>query len=125
MIPGSNLLNVALSVIGKQTVLYYRATGRTKNSVGQWVTEYADGFARDGNLQPVPKSLFSKAGLDYQKNYLSCYFSGDTSDIQRGESGDSFVFGGRRWQFLSETDWSKIDGWTVTLAVDIGEEPGH
>lgn len=121
MIPGSNLLNVALSVIGKQPVLYYRATGRTKNSVGQWVTEYSEPFQVLGSLQAVPKSLFSQAGLDYQKNYLNCYFSVNAHDIRRGESGDMFVYGGRRWQFLSATDWSNQDGWSATIAVDIGE----
>ena len=42
MIPGSNLLNMALSVIAKQTVAYYQANGRALNAVGQYVTTFND-----------------------------------------------------------------------------------
>ena len=34
MIPGANVLNMAFRVIAKQTVIYFAATGRTLNSVG-------------------------------------------------------------------------------------------
>lgn len=120
MIPGSNLLRVALSVIGQQTGQLYRATSRTKNSIGQWVTEYAAPRPVTGSIQAVPRSTYADLGLDFTKVYIACYFSVDVSDIQRGQSADQMTWNGRRWEFITESDWFAIDGWTGLIAVDVG-----
>lgn len=119
MIPGSNILLAALTQITPQELKIYRFAGRTKNTIGQWVTSYAPAETILGSVQAVPRSVYQNIGLDYQKNYMYCFMVGDFSDIKRGESGDQMEYGGKRWQFLSEADWSNQDGWVYELAVEV------
>lgn len=114
------MLRVALSAIGQQRVQYIRATSRTKNAVGQWATTYAAPVSWLGSVQPVPRSTYSEMGLDFSKSYVACYFPRDVSDIQRGQSADQMIWNGRRWEFINESDWFGIDGWTGLIAVDVG-----
>lgn len=120
MIPGMNILNTALTVIARQEALYHRAVSRGTNAIGQWVTTYAAPVPIRGSIQAVPRETYQNLGLDYQKNYLSCYFTGNVSGIQRGESGDQMTWNGRRYQFLSESEWYAMDGWNGLMAVEIG-----
>lgn len=119
MIPGQNLLATALSVIGAPTVTYYRFGGRTKNAVGQFVSDHAP-EQRKGSVQAVPRDLYDKLGLDWQKNYVWFYAVGASQDVTRDTSGDQFDFNGRRYEILSLTDWTPIDGWNGALAVQVG-----
>lgn len=123
MIPGSNLLNAALTVIAKQTVTYYRSTGRALNNVGQDVTTYAAGVSAMGSFQPVPRKLYTAYGLDLQKSYFTFYVSSNVIDVERDVSGDQIAFNGRRFQCESNNDWYAIDGWKGVLCVDIGANP--
>lgn len=118
MIPGSNLLATALSVIGAPTVTYYRYAGRSRNEVGQYVTEVSQ-ETRQGSVQAVSRNLYEQLGLDLQKNYVWFYAIGSTQDIGRDVSGDQFDFNGSRYEILSLTDWTPIDGWNGALAVQV------
>lgn len=122
MIPGANLLKMALSAQGQQFALWHRATGRQLNAVGQWVTAYANPILISGSIQATPKTLYAANGLDYQKNHITCFFDLGVNVIQRGESGDQLTYAGRRWQFLSGTNWQPQDKWQELIAVDIGED---
>jgi hypothetical protein len=117
MIPGSNLLNMALSVINTQTVQYYKAKSRTLNAVGQYVTSYDDPINVAGSFQPVPRTLYEKYGLDLQKDYFTFYVSQDLIDIQRDVSPDQIVFNSKTYQCLSANDWFEMDGWVGILCV--------
>lgn len=117
MIPGANVLNMALSVIAKQSITYFRATGRSLNNVGQDVTTYASPTIILGSFQPVPKRLYQAYGLDLQKTYFTFYASADLIDIQRDVSGDQIAFNGLRYQCESSNDWFNIDGWKGVLCV--------
>lgn len=116
-VPGSNLLNLALSVIAKQTLTYYQATGRTLNAVGQEITTYASPVTVMGSFQPVPRILYEKYGLDFQKSYFTFYASVNLIDIQRDVSADQIAFGSQRYQCLSSNDWFAVDGWKGILCV--------
>lgn len=120
MIPGSNLLDDALSVIASQTITYYRMTGRTLNDIGQDVTAYAPGISIDGSLQPVPRTLYEKLGLNLQNSYYTFYTSNNVLDVARDVSGDQFEFNGSRYQVESNNDWYAQDGWKGVLCVLIG-----
>lgn len=122
MIPGANLLRMALAAQGQQFALWHRATGRELNAIGQWVTSYAAPILISGSIQATPKTAFAANGLDYQKNHITCFFDINASVIQRGESGDQLTYAGRRWQFVGNTDWRAQDGWEELHAVDIGED---
>jgi|SRR5690242_10757908 len=120
MIPGSNLLNIALRVIARQTVIYYKDRSRSQNSVGQDVTSYAGGVPIVGSFQPVPRQLYEKYGLDLQKDYYTFYTSNNVLDVSRNVSGDQIGFKGERFQCESSNDWFPMDGWVGVLCVKIG-----
>lgn len=120
MIPGSNLLNMALRVISKQTVVYHRFTGRKLNENLQDVAHYAPALTISGSLQAVPRSLYQKYGYDMQENYVNFYTSKALLDVARDCSGDQFTFCGNIYQVLSVTPWTQVDGWMAVAAVQIG-----
>lgn len=123
MIPGSNLLNMALTVIAKQAITYYQATGRALNNIGQDVTTYAAATVIVGSFQPVPRQLYQQFGLDLQKSYYTFYTSNNIFDVMRDVSGDQIAFNGQRFQCESNNDWFALDGWKGILCVLIGSEP--
>jgi len=120
LIPGSNILKMALRVIAKQRVLYYEALDRPLNNVGQNVTSYAPAKKIIGSFQPVPRRLYEILGLDFQKSYFNLYTSNDLVDIQRDVSADQIQFQGVRYQCESATEWFAIDGWVAMLCIAIG-----
>ena len=123
-VPGSNILKLALTVIMKQSIIYYQATGRTLNDVGQIVTTYALGVPVLGSFQPVPRSLYPVYGLDLQKDYFTFYASSNIIDVNRDVSGDQLAFQDERFQVESDNDWFSIDGWKGVICVKIGEDGG-
>jgi len=122
-IPGSNLVNLALSVIGGQTVSYYKFTGRTTNTRGLYVPEFADPIDVVGSFQPDPRELVQLMGLDANKTYAAFYTSRtDVLDVGRDRTGDEFTYAGRKYRVLGTTPWEAVDGWAGVMAVDIGAE---
>ena len=117
MIPGANLLNMALSIIAKQTITYYRMIDRELNDVGQDVTVYAAPVSIVGSFQPVPRNLYQLYGLDFQKSYFTFYTSNNVKDVQRDVSGDQIAFNNQRFQCESNNDWFALDGWKGVLCV--------
>jgi hypothetical protein len=124
MIPGQNLLNMALTVIAKQAIRYYHALGRTQNSIGQDITQYAPVKIIYGSWQPVPRHLYEQFGLDFQKDYFVLYTSNNVIDVQRDVSGDQVSFNGQRYQCESNTEWFQLDGWNGILCVHVGVDTG-
>lgn len=122
MIPGSNILKMALTIIAKQSVLYYSEIDRQLNEVGQYITEYSPVATLSGSLQPVPRNLYERYGLDLQKSYFIFYILTNAVGIERGRSGDQIVADGNRYQFESPNDWFFQDGWQGMLCVFIGPE---
>lgn len=119
MIPSSNLLNMALTIIAKQTVTYFQYTGRTTNAIGYDVASFAAGIDLLGSWQPVPRDRYEYLGLDFQRNYVTFYVSKNILDIQRDVSGDQIEYNGKRWQCQSSNDWYAVDGWVGILCVEI------
>jgi len=120
MIPGSNILNMALTLIAKQLVAYFPFNSRVLNSVGQNVTAYSSPFPLAGSLQAVPRQLYQQFGLDLQKNYVTFYTSSNLLDVNRDVSGDQLIYAGRRYQVESANDWFAQDGWKGVLCIDTG-----
>ncbi len=119
MIPGSNLLNMALTVIASQTVVYFTNTGRTNNAIGMYTPTFSPGFPVNGSFQPVPKDKYEIYGLDFSKSYFNFYVSRSVIDLQRNVAGDQLEFQGKRYQCVSKTPWAAIDGWDAVLCVEI------
>lgn len=117
MIPGTNLLDAALTVITGQVVTYYQFTGRATNAIGYDVNTYAAGVALEGSFQPVPRRLYEQYGLDLQKDYATFYAPVNILDVGRDVAGDQIVFNDLRYQCESTNDWYAQDGWVGVLCV--------
>lgn len=126
MIPGSNLLNMALGVIGAQPDVYWRQqTGRTLDEAGEWVPEYAPPLPVKGSLQPLSATRYQQLGLDLARRYFSFFTSAPVQGVGRDRSGDLLDIAGRRYQAesLADGDWGDVDGWREVIIVDIGPTP--
>lgn len=119
MIPGSNLLNLALTVIGRQWFDYYRFKSRAPNRVGLDVTIYELPVNLSGSVQPVLRELYEKFELDLQRDYMTFYVSKDVMDVARDVSGDQMFFNGKIYQCMSITNWFPMDGWVPVLCVAV------
>ena len=119
MIPGSNLLNQAFSLIARQTVSYKAYASRTVSDIGMLVTAYADAVDIQGSVQAVPRELFERYGLDFQKNYIMFYVSQNLIDVTRDVSGDRITYNGKNYQCVSKTDWFGQDGWIGIICVQV------
>lgn len=119
MIPGSNLLNLAMSVIQKQQLGWVAYTGRTIAANGDYVPAYASAVTVYGSIQPVKRTLYSQLGLDFQKNYHNIFVPKEIADIARASAGDHFTYKGQTFQVLSNEPWFRMDGWDQCLCVEI------
>lgn len=120
MIPGQNLLNMALTLIARQSVQYYQFNGRYLNAIGQDVSTYLNPKIVTGSFQPIEKRLYEQYGLDLQKSYFNFYVPRDVIDIRRDVSSDQLVFNNDLYQCLSCTEWIALDGWVAVLCVYVG-----
>lgn len=118
MIP-DNILEVALSALGYQTVTYLRFLSRSTNSIGIIEPVYDSPVEIMGSFQAVPKNLYEQFGLDFQKKYVTFYSSYELLDIQRDVSSDQIVYAGKRYQVESSNDWYAQYNWTGVLCVEI------
>lgn len=123
MIPGVNLLGLALGVIGGQLVRWHHANGRSENELGQWVTAYDAPVDVIGSWQAVDRTRYTAMGLDLAKTYATFYASVAIEGIQREASPDLLDFNGRRHEVANLLDWSAQDGWRGVLVVDVGPVP--
>ena len=119
MIPGSNLLQTAFSVIGQQRVTLHKAVSRETNEIGLDVVTYAAPVTITGSVQAVPRNRYADLGLDLNSNYVTLYTVKCVSDIQRGQSGDKIVFDCKNYEITSKTDWHAIDGWVSVICQQI------
>ncbi len=125
MIPGNNILSVALSAIGSTAVNYFQYSSRTTNAGGVMLTNYlAPQTITTGSVQAVSKTKYEALGLDFEKTYISWHVSMNAIDLKRDISGDVIEVLGRRWQLGGSNDWFGIDGWKSLTAVDIGAATG-
>ena len=118
-VPGSNLLNQALTVIAPQTVQYQRFVSRDTNQIGYDVSVFADPVPVRGSFQPVPRSRYEFQGLDFSKSYWVLFAPLGMIGVDRDVSGDQLTFQGRRYQVESITAWHGVDGWSEALCVEV------
>lgn len=119
MIPGSNLLLRAHKLIGFSSFQYFAFVSRAAGSTGLDVGTYAKVVNLQGSVQPVPRVMYEKLGLNLQKNYYTVYVAKNVIDVARDVSGDQIVFNGTKLQCESVTKWFAIDGWTAIICVEV------
>lgn len=122
IVPGSNLLGMALGVIGSQSVVLYRAIDRDQNPRGDWVTVFAPGVPVEGSWQPVDSRKYVELGLDLKRQYFNFYTSEPIEGAERGTGADQCRRDGRIYEVVGDTPWQSIDGWTSAMFVDIGPD---
>ena len=121
MIPGANLLRMALRLIGPQTVVLYRFSARTLEPNGQWVSAFSSPLVvTEGSLQAVPVTRYAAMGLDYERTYVTWYTSALCQGAARDRAPDQFVWNGRLFDVHSVTPWMLQDGWNEVVGVDVG-----
>lgn len=120
IVPGSNLLSIALTVIAPTAIALSCAIGRTQNAVGEWVTTYAAQVPVEGSWQPVDQTKYESLGLDLSKKYFMFYASEQIDSINRGESPDLAERNGRKYSAVGDVPWNDVDGWQSAMFVDIG-----
>jgi|SRR5882757_4717709 len=119
MIPGSNLLKQALTVIAKQPVDYYQYLSRSTNAIGMFVSIYADPITIRGSFQPVPRNFYQQYGLDLSKSYYTFYTLNDIFSLDRDVAGDKIVAYGKEYQCQSNNDWFSADKWKGVLCIGV------
>lgn len=121
MIPGSNLLVQALTLVTPQTVRYYADAGRTTNAAGMEVSAFAPGVdVPQSSVQAVPLTKYQALGLDFKSKYVSWLAPVNVVGVDRDRSGDEFEWNGRRYKVAAETNWFAQDGWVRVLGQEIG-----
>ena len=123
-IPGANNLRMAFRAISKIPILYYQASGRTTNAVGEWVSSYLPSRTIYGSFQPIEKHKYTHIGLDLQKSYYYFFVPKILVDLQRDISADQLGYLGQRYQIQSNTQWYGSDGWLQILCVEVGIDTG-
>ena len=119
MIPGMNLLNVALTVLTPQTLFYFKFLSMVDNSTGNSIPNYANPVLIPGSFQPVPRRLYQQYGLNFQKDYFTFYTSTEIFDVARDVAGDQLIFENKQYQCLSNNDWFALDGWDGVLCIRV------
>lgn len=122
MIPGINLLNLALGAIQSQQVQWRRHIGTVENSMGQRVPAYDVPRAVSGSLQSIDSTKLQMMGLDLKKTYRTLFTTQLMQTAQPGTSPDQVSYGGRLYNVTTEgmADWGLQDGWYRYLLIDIG-----
>jgi len=139
MIPGSNTLKTALTVIGSQTVNWLQYQSQTIGTTGLSTATYsAPQTIKLGSVQPVPRSRYEAYGLDWQKSYITWFVpdnaptsvkrnpdgSGDVIEWPVNKDGSLIAGKSRRYQLVGDTPWTNVDNWTYVLGLDIGPATG-
>lgn len=125
MIPGINLLNVAMSMLGSQTVEYSRFLGNTTLPNGIKAPSYGEyETVEDCSVQPIPKSNYREKGLNFSREYVTWWVARDVLGLDRDFSGDKIQWNGKTWIVDSDVSWFEQDGWCELVLWNI-EKPGR
>lgn len=123
MIPGSNLLQLAGTVIGFQKGRHWRNKALVEGGDGINTPEYFPPGDIFGSEQAIPRTAYLANGLDLQKDYVMFYSSTRMQDTRRDKAPDLVDFGGSRYTVVSNTDWQSQDGWQGSICVRDGPTP--
>lgn len=119
IVPGSNLLNMALGVIGAQGVEWRRYTGMVTTPSGVEQPTWAAPVTIAGSIQPVDAKTLQQLGLDWTQNYVTFYASAEFREIERDQSSDRISYAGRTYQIAGKTAWFHQDGWDAIICIEV------
>ena len=121
MIPGNNLLRMALQVIAPtQGVAFQQYLGEQENDFGGTAVSYGPTTPLfNVSVQPVTKSQIQQMGLAVNKSYITVWCDSQIEGSYRGRQNDIILWDGAKWEVQPESDWIKQDGWEQILAVKL------
>lgn len=117
MIPGSNLLNLAHTVIKQQEFGYIQFLGTTTAANGDKVPSYAAPVIMRGSVQPIEQKVMKRGGLEWNQRAIGIWGSRDFTDVARDRPGDRVSFGNYVYDIIGEVEWFEVDGWDTIVAV--------
>lgn len=118
-----NLLNKALSIIPKQTFIYYKFKAIIVNDIGVRQPEYEGPVTLQGSVQAISQDMYEKLGLDWSKKYISIHCSTDIRNTDNEQvAPDKIVWANKEYLVTKQTSWYKQDGWNNIIAVEQTEE---
>jgi hypothetical protein len=115
----SNLLKKALRLILPESYLYYQYLGESVNEIGISVPSYADPITITGSVQSPENSMYNQLGLSLDKNYKIFYGATSINGNETQNQPDRFLYDGRIFETVKNTNWFNYDGWSGVLAVEI------
>lgn len=119
IVPGSNLLNLAMGPIRRQAPQWRAWVSRGEAPDGTYVSIYADPLGIDGSMQPVNRDQYQALGLNFEKNYSRLWTTFPVMPMDRDRRGDILLWNGKTWECQSDMDWSGTDGWKRMLCVEV------
>lgn len=122
LVPGSNLLAMASTLIASQTVGYAKYEGKTKTPQGVLIPTYAARVDVEGSFQPVSVDRVQRLGLDMSVEWATFYAYGFNAPLLRGTAPDRFYRGGGVWEVYGLADWASQDGWQAVLLQRTGND---
>lgn len=124
-VPGSNLLRMANRLIKQQVATHHRWWKNTDGDSGITTPVYYPGDTISANIQPTPRTVLVKLGLDLSQDYITVYSQAalEVKDLQRGRACDMLDFGRDRYNVETNTPWDIQDGWKGSICVKIGPVP--
>lgn len=120
LVPGGNILGVALGAIRAQLVGYHAWQSRAPDAKGVLKDVFAARVEIAGSMQPVSRDRVQFLGLDASKSYATLYAPGLAQPVSRDRGADKFDYAGRVYAAEGKTDWTAQDGWNGVLLVDVG-----
>lgn len=120
IVPGSNLLSVAMRVIRPQAVKWSRAIdGPVYDDAGRVLPAYDAPEVVYGSVQAVSGVLLQQLALDASKEYIHFYTRSPVRGIERGRTGDKIEYKGHTYAVQTVADWHAQDGWKAALCVKV------
>jgi hypothetical protein len=120
----NNLLNKALNLIPPESYLYYEFLGDTVNELGIKAPTYAAPKTIRGSVQSPENSLYQQLGLSLDKNYKIFYGAISIKGNETQPQPDRFLYDGKLFEVVKNTNWFNYDGWSGVLAIEIKNTRG-
>jgi len=119
LVPGSNLLSMALRIIAPQGLMHKAFVSRTENAAGDTVSTYAEPVPIQGSMQAMNMATYQELGLNIAKNYSTLYTTINVKPTNRDREGDLVIYDNKTWLCESDMHWQAQDGWCMLLCVEI------
>ena len=115
----NNLLKKALKLIPSENYLYYEFLSDTVNELGIKTPIYAEPKPISGSVQSPENSLYQQLGLSLDKNYKIFYGAVSIKGNESQPQPDRFLYDGKLFEVVKNTNWFNYDGWGGVLAIEI------